>query len=36
MTSAFQAGDLSGGIANGVLSLAEYARVPRSLHTDTP
>lgn len=36
MTSAFQAGDLSGGIASGVLALAEHARVPRSLHTDTP
>jgi uncharacterized membrane protein YgcG len=35
MTSAFQAGDLSGGIANGVLALAEHARTPRSLHTDT-
>lgn len=34
MTSAFQAGDLSGGIASGVLSLAEHAHVPRSLHTD--
>lgn len=36
MTSAFQAGDLSGGIANGVLALAEHARTPRSLHTGTP
>jgi uncharacterized membrane protein YgcG len=36
MTSAFQAGDLSGGIASGVLSLAEHARVPKSLHTDQP
>jgi uncharacterized membrane protein YgcG len=36
MTSAFQAGDLSGGIANGVLALAEHARVPKSLHTDLP
>jgi uncharacterized membrane protein YgcG len=35
MTSAFQAGDLSGGISNGVLALAEHAHVPRSLHTDT-
>jgi uncharacterized membrane protein YgcG len=34
MTSAFQAGDLSGGIANGVLALAEHAHVPRSLHTE--
>lgn len=36
MTSAFQGGDLSGGIANGVLALAEHAQAPRSLHTDTP
>jgi uncharacterized membrane protein YgcG len=36
MTSAFQAGDLSGGIANGILALAEHAHVPRSLHTDQP
>ncbi len=36
MTSAFQGGDLAGGIASGVLALAEHARVPRSLHTDTP
>jgi uncharacterized membrane protein YgcG len=34
MTSAFQAGDLSGGIANGILALAEHAHVPPSLHTD--
>jgi uncharacterized membrane protein YgcG len=33
MTSAFQAGDLSGGIANGIISLAEHAHTPRSLHT---
>jgi uncharacterized membrane protein YgcG len=36
MTSAFQAGDLSGGIVSGVLSLAEQARTEKSLHTDTP
>ncbi len=36
MTSAFQGGDLSGGIANGVLALAEHAQVPKSLHTDLP
>lgn len=35
MTSAFQGGDLSGGIANGVLALADYAHAPKSLHTDT-
>jgi uncharacterized membrane protein YgcG len=33
MTSAFQGGDLSGGIANGIISLAEHAQAPRSLHT---
>ena len=33
MTSAFQGGDLSGGIANGIIALAEYAQTPRSLHT---
>ncbi len=33
MTAAFQTGDLSGGIVNGVLALAEHARTPRSLHT---
>jgi uncharacterized membrane protein YgcG len=36
MTSAFQAGDLSGGIANGIMSLAEHAQTPRSLHTGQP
>jgi uncharacterized membrane protein YgcG len=36
MTSAFQAGDLSGGITSGVLALAEHARAPKSLHTDQP
>jgi len=30
MTSAFQAGDLSGGIASGVLALAEHAHAPKS------
>lgn len=35
MASAFQDGDLSGGIANGVLALAEYAHAPKSLHTGT-
>lgn len=33
MTSAFQGGDLSGGIANGIISLAEHAQAPKSLHT---
>ena len=36
MPSAFQAGDLAGGISSGILSLAEHARAPRSLHTDQP
>ena len=35
MTSAFQGGDLAGGIANGVLALAEHAHVPKSRHTDS-
>jgi uncharacterized membrane protein YgcG len=35
MASAFQGGDLSGGIANGVLALAEYAYAPQSLHTES-
>lgn len=33
MTSAFQAGDLAGGVVDGIRSLAEYAQVPKSLHT---
>jgi uncharacterized membrane protein YgcG len=33
MTSAFQGGDLSGGIASGIIALAEHAQTPRSLHT---
>ncbi len=36
MTSAFVAGDLAGGIANGVIMLGEQARRPPSLHLDTP
>jgi uncharacterized membrane protein YgcG len=36
MTSAFQGGDLAGGIASGVLALAEHAHAPKSLHTDLP
>lgn len=35
MTTAFQAGDLAGGISAGVLALAEQAHTPPSLHTDT-
>ncbi len=33
MTSAFQAGDLSGGIVSGILALAEHAQTTKSLHT---
>ena len=36
MTTAFSAGDLAGGIVNGVRALAEHARAPQSLHLDTP
>jgi uncharacterized membrane protein YgcG len=36
MTSAFAAGDLSGGIASGIVLLGEQARHPRSLHLDNP
>jgi uncharacterized membrane protein YgcG len=36
MTSAFQGGDLAGGIATGVQMLAEHARQPRTLHLDSP
>jgi len=34
MTSSFAAGDLHGGIVQGVQLLAEHARHPRSLHTE--
>lgn len=34
MTSAFQGGDLAGGITSGIQALAEQAHQPRSLHTD--
>jgi hypothetical protein len=36
MTTQFGAGDLSGGIVNGLRTLSEHARHPRTLHTDTP
>jgi uncharacterized membrane protein YgcG len=36
MTTAFAAGDLAGGIVNGIRSMAEHARAPRTLHLDTP
>ncbi len=35
MTSSFSAGDLAGGIVAGLHTLAEHARQPRTLHTDT-
>lgn len=34
MTSAFTAGNLAGGISQGLLVLAEHARHPQSMHTD--
>jgi hypothetical protein len=33
MTSAFAAGNLAGGIAQGLQVLGEHARHPQSLHT---
>lgn len=36
MTSQFSLGDLSGGIVNGLRTLAEHARHPRTLHLDQP
>ncbi|MCU0266503.1 MAG: DUF5130 domain-containing protein [Actinomycetia bacterium] len=32
MTTQFAAGDLAGGIVNGVLTLGEHARTPKVLH----
>lgn len=34
MQSAFTAGDLVGGITRGLMTLAEHARRPRTLHSD--
>jgi len=34
MTSSFAAGDLAGGIIDGLRTLAEHARQPRTLHFD--
>ena len=34
MTSSFLTGDLSGGIVDGLRTMAEHARQPRTLHTD--
>ena len=36
MTSSFSAGDLVGGIRDGLTVLADHARQPRVLHTDQP
>jgi len=36
MTTSFSAGDLAGGLVNGLLALAEHARHPRVLHLDQP
>lgn len=36
MTSQLTLGDLSGGIVNGLRSLAEHGRHPRSLHVEQP
>jgi uncharacterized membrane protein YgcG len=35
MRSAFEAGDLVAGITQGVMMLAEHARQPRMLHTES-
>ncbi len=36
MTTQFNAGDLAGGIVNGLGTLAEHARHPQTLHLDQP
>ncbi len=36
MRSSFQAGDLAGGIRDGLLLLAEHARAPKVLHLNDP
>jgi hypothetical protein len=36
MTAQFGAGDLTGGLVNGLRTLAEHARHPRVLHQDQP
>ncbi len=36
MTTQFTAGDLPGGIINGLRTLAEHARHPKILHNDEP
>ncbi|HSF26919.1 MAG TPA: DUF5130 family protein [Actinomycetes bacterium] len=34
MTSSFSLGDLAGGIVDGIRTLAEHARAPRTLHLE--
>lgn len=36
MQSAFADGDLVGGLTRGLAQLADHARAPRTLHSDTP
>ena len=36
MTTSFSAGDLTGGIVDGLRTLAEHARQPRTLHNEAP
>ena len=36
MTSSFAAGDLAGGLREGIVMLAEHARHPRVIHLDEP
>jgi uncharacterized membrane protein YgcG len=36
MTTQFSAGDLAGGVVNGLRTLAEHARHPKVLHLDQP
>jgi uncharacterized membrane protein YgcG len=36
MTTQFNSGDLAGGIVNGLRTLAEHARHPKTLHLDQP
>jgi Domain of unknown function (DUF5130) len=36
MRTQFETGDIVGGICNGLATLAEHARHPRTLHTDQP
>jgi uncharacterized membrane protein YgcG len=36
MQSAFAGGELARGLADGLRQLGQLARIPKSLHTDTP